>query len=717
MNVKPYLCITGAACVIVAFGQTSYNGPRANATGTPAIMQSLSTMRVPSVVTRSTMLRHTDPTKVLHVTVGIPYANTAAIQAYADSVSDPTSINYGKFLTPAEVGQRFGAPQTTVDSVTNYLKSQGFQVTLVNPARITISATCTVGQAEKAFATTINDYQVKNSSEPGRASFFSFATTPKMPSTLATSVIDINGLQNFTKPRATQTTMTPGQCRTLYGLGTIFANNFRGQGRSVAISNWDGFRKADAVTFITHFGVPQPAGGAGSNIHIVSINGRNGETVTADGECDLDIQMAIGQAPLSNLYVYDNAGDGDLIGVLLREQTDNIADVISESWGWNIDPSTASQAHAIHLAMTAQGQTYMAASGDFGTSLEPFSYPNYDGEVLMVGGTNATTDTPGNRVSETAWAFGGGGWVNAPVSFNIKPTWLKGNGVPNINRRLSPDVAGAADFGCYFFYTSAKLTSDSGGTSFACPVFAGQLTTAMQFAISQGKIPLVNGKRRLGRVQDIFYRQIGKAGFYDVAIGNNGSLPDGSSSNAHPGWDFCTGLGAVNWAALNLAPVIDLPMPVTFLNVAEGTQVVSLTNSPLNVGALDGKFFSLKPQTVVGLGQVASSTYVFTLPANVARSQVQALNFSVSSRFANAATGQIYMFNYTTGKWDILKSAPLASSLNTYTASMKTLFTTYMSAAGQYRILVRALLPSSIGVTGNNYDMDLITSDVMYAPN
>jgi hypothetical protein len=63
-----------------------------------------------------------------------------------------------------------------------------------------------------------------------------------------------------------------------------------------------------------------------------------------------------------------------------------------------------------------------------------------------------------------------------------------------------------------------------------------------------------------------------------------------------------------------------------------------------------------------------------------------------------------------------LKSSPISSTITTYTASLKTLFTTYMSAAGQFRILVRGLLPSSIGVTGNNFDIDYLKTDVMYSP-
>jgi len=98
--------------------------------------------------------------------------------------------------------------------------------------------------------------------------------------------------------------------------------------------------------------------------------------------------------------------------------------------------------------MTAQGITYMEASGDFGAGAglgrgaNKFYYPHEDPEVLSIGGTVAKTDAAGNRVSEVGWNGSGGGWIPDTRSFNIRPTWQKGNGVlTTVNHRLCPDVA------------------------------------------------------------------------------------------------------------------------------------------------------------------------------------------------------------------------------------------------------------------------------------
>src|ERR1700733_13294542 len=52
---------------------------------------------------------------VLHISVTMPYADPDGIKAFVDSVSDPKSPNYRKFLTPEEVGQQFGISAASVN--------------------------------------------------------------------------------------------------------------------------------------------------------------------------------------------------------------------------------------------------------------------------------------------------------------------------------------------------------------------------------------------------------------------------------------------------------------------------------------------------------------------------------------------------------------------------------------------------------------------------
>ena len=503
---------------------------------------------VPDVVLRSADLGIANPDLVLHVAVSLPYADPAGMAAFVDSVSDPKSPNYRHFLTPEEVGARFGLSEQQVQSVVDHLKASGANVTLVGKNRLSILAECTAAQAEKAFNTTIHDYQTINANEPGNARYHANNSEVTLPAAIAPYVIDVAGLESFTKPQ--HRILNPTQTRTLDGVAPFYSAGTQGQGRTVAISNWDGFRLTNVPLYYAQYGLPTPPGGVGSNITVVTVGGGSGSG-TPQGEADLDIQMVLGMAPLCNLRIYDGAGS-NLIAVLTQEVNDNAADVISESWGWSISSSTATSAHNLHLSMSAQGITYMAASGDSGTSLEPYSYPDYDPEVLSVGGTIATVNGSGNRTSEVGWSGSGGGWSTTVASFNVLPSWQHGTGVPTTpNKRLVPDVAlnASGTGGAYYFYFNGSLSGGSVGTSFASPVFAGSLAVAEQQIIALGGLPPDGaGKRRMGRIQDVIYAQNGRSDiWFDVTSGNNGTLPSGGSSSAGAGWDFVTGWGAINF--------------------------------------------------------------------------------------------------------------------------------------------------------------------------
>ena len=506
---------------------------------------SLSMERV-DALERATDVGPAPADRTLYLSVSMPYAKPAEMQRFVDSVSDPMSPDYRRFITPEEVGQRFGLPQDQVDRVADYLRGHGITVTLVGKNRLSICAEATVAQAEAAFHTTIREYTIvpQNEVEPSR--FIANATIPTLPSDLAGLVIDVSGLETFTRPRHL-TTLTPSLTRGLYNTDDLFASGVQGNGRTLGVTNFVGFRISNAVSYVSHFGLPTPVGGAGSNISVVTVSGGAGSGAD-NAEGNLDIQMELGMAPLGNIIVYD-AGASDLIGVLTREVNDNAADTISESYGWSIPNSTANAAHNLHASMSAQGITYMAASGDSGTSIDPFGYPDDDPEVLVVGGTVATVQNPsGARVSEVGWSGSGGGWSTKTPSFNLRPSWQQGNGVPALpNKRLSPDVGfhSSSGSGAYQFYTGGNLTGGFVGTSFASPIVAGLLAIAEQRMISDGALPPDGqGKQRLGRVANLIYSMNGRSDvWFDILSGSNGNLPDATPSSAHAGWDYVSGWG------------------------------------------------------------------------------------------------------------------------------------------------------------------------------
>jgi len=593
-----------------AMGQTSGAGARNIALNKPVQLD----MRVPSQLKSSAVMGRLSSGKTLYMSVNLPFADAEGMQAFVDDVSNPKSDNYRQFLTPEEVGSRFGIPYARVQEVADYLRSKGLKVRSVMKNRLAILVEGSVQQAEAAFNTTINNYRLpsKNGGDP--IDYFSYSKTPSVPASLSKYVRGIGGLENYTRP--VPMALTPTQARTLYNLAPMTSAGFYGQGRRVGISNWDGFRLSNVPLYYSQFALPTPAGGVGSNITVVTISGGAGAG-TAQGEGDLDIQMVLGMAPLCNLTIYDGGGS-DLMGVLNQEANDNNCDIITESWGWNLPAWMAEICHSVHQSMSAQGITYMAASGDYGTTLEPYSYPSYDPEVLMVGGTVANVDSLGNRISEVGWSGSGGGWSTNTATFNTRPSYQTGNGVPtSINYRMTPDVSlNAGGAGAYQFYLNGSLFSGYNGTSFACPVFGGGLAVAQQKIISLGGLPPNgSGQQRFGRIQDLIYSQNGRLDVWtDITSGGNGNLPNGSPSNCTAYWDTVTGWGAINFDAFVNSQVSGVvPAVPTGLSATPGDSQVVLTWS----SAAGATSYKIKRSTTNGgpytqVGTSSSPTFTNT---------------------------------------------------------------------------------------------------------
>lgn len=92
------------------------------------------------------------------VSLRLPYP--AAAVALERAVSDPASPSYRHFLTPAEWEQRFSPAQASVDAVKAWLASQGIAVEGVTPDRMTVHASAPASTVERAFATSLSEYDI-----------------------------------------------------------------------------------------------------------------------------------------------------------------------------------------------------------------------------------------------------------------------------------------------------------------------------------------------------------------------------------------------------------------------------------------------------------------------------------------------------------------------------------------------------------------------------
>ncbi len=587
-------------------------------------------MAPPAAIQQAVHLGSAATSQLLHLAISLPFSDSSAIQKYVDSVSNPSSPNYRQFLSPDQVGQQFGLSPSQVQKVVNFLQSQGMNITLVGKNRLSILADATVAQAQKAFGVHIDQFVSLDPADAQNPSRFSYTGIPSVPAELASSIIDIAGMENFTQPKKHY--LNPSQARTLYGAASIYNGGATGKGRTIGISNWDGFRISNAASFISYYGLPVPTTGSTSNITVTAIDGGTG-TGAQNIEGDMDIQCTLAIAPLANIVIYDGY-NGDLINVLTKEANDNSADIITESYGWSLAASTATAAHNLHLSMSAQGITYLAASGDSGTSISTYGYPDFDPDVLVVGGSSATTGTTGTRTTETGWTGSGGGWQTTASTFNVKPTYQSSVGPTGVNYRLVPDIAADADpttgytmylaAGTYGTTTisSAGVYAGFGGTSAASPTMAASLALAEQQIISQGGLTANSaGKQRFGRINDLLYSYNGNSSiFFDITSGSNGTLPSGSTSTAAAGWDTVTG-----WGAINIQGLVNQVLGIT-------TKVSSLTVSATSIEGGNGTILT---GTVTLNSAAPSAGQVVTLSSSNAAVVVPA-SVTVASGSSNA---------------------------------------------------------------------------------
>jgi hypothetical protein len=263
----------------------------------------------------------------------------------------------------------------------------------------------------------------------------------------------------------------------------------------------------------------------------------------------------------------NETSDGTALDLYNRIATDDLAQVVTTSWGEceqdNIPSSAASAENAIFERMAAQGQTMVAASGDSGSEdcYNASSAPGATGlavddpgsqpDVLSVGGTTLVN---GAVASQSVWnncegiglgdcqLFGGNGATGGGYSSVWpKPAWQPAGR----NARAVPDIASSADpaHGVAFYFARDGGWSSIGGTSIVSPEIGGFLAD-----VNQGC------NATAGLVDATLYAADNAADFTDVTTGNNDftGTNDGNYA-ATIGYDPATGLGTPEDQNLGIA--------------------------------------------------------------------------------------------------------------------------------------------------------------------
>ena len=514
------------------------------------------------------------------VTVALKLPNPAALEAFVESVNDPASPDYHKFLTAPGFTRRFAPSQDAVDRVKKHLTAFGLKITQVLPNHLCVQAEGTTAQIQKAFATTIAIYQ------NGNQRLFSNETAPSLPATVAEVVDDIYGLDNAPRMKPMYQTSPPptlpynaNHLRTAYNLNPFYAQRFRGAGKTIAIYSLFSTTTSDTTRYIKDWIKTMPSTPATYSANITYINIDGGPT-GGNLEADLDLQQVLSTAPDAAIRVYQapNTGQGGFDAVA-RIVSDNSADIVTESYGLAEAKATSSQ-HTQLVTAGSQGITYFASSGDFGstqntgTASAPsytlaVAFPASDPNVVAVGGTNVTLDGAFAITNEVGWNGSGGGISTKYTA----PTWQANTsngqnvflGIANPNNgRLVPDVSSHAT-GC-LTYTGGS-NSNVFGTSASTPFWAGAM------ALMENYIDSIDGVSREGNINNRWYLIASSGEFRDITTGNNRQTGTGTSYDCKAGYDLVTGWGSANFYALaqRLAESF-LYVDKSFTGVEQGTR-------------------------------------------------------------------------------------------------------------------------------------------------
>ncbi len=315
----------------------------------------------------------------------------SALLHYLDEQQTQSSPSFHKWLTPDQFGQQFGPADADIQAVTNWLRSQGFQVTQVSKGRTVIEFSGNVAQIRNAFHTQIRRFSVDGQERIANA------TDPQIPAALAPVVAGVVSLHNFrpvthlrnvgafhhstatgqVTPLFTDPTyynfypLAPADLAKIYNVAPLWNASppIKGSGQTIAIVGESNIHVQDIVDFRTLFGLPQNF--TSGNI---ILNGEDPGINPSESESDLDIEWAGAVAPGATIDFVTSAPTETTSGVHLSAVyivDNNLAGVMSESFG-QCEQNLGSTGNQFYYSLweqaAAQGITVVLSAGDGGSA-------------------------------------------------------------------------------------------------------------------------------------------------------------------------------------------------------------------------------------------------------------------------------------------------------------------------------------------------------------
>ena len=393
---------------------------------------------------------------------------------------------------------------------------------------------------------------------PDGSTFYAARGEPQLPPVLASVVSDVSGLDSYRKAHGYAVRpggLTPTDVLSYYNIKALRDAGLDGSGQTIMLPEIDDLPNLnDLNKFAGEFGL-SPF----DQVLTVKRDASWGTPEKQQGETVLDLEILHAVAPAAKLVVYLSApdfGHGDR--AFDQMVTDHLGSIISESLG-SCEADAPAGSRNVYTAIqdraVAMGISHFVASGDSGAytcgvDQDPAgSFPSTLPTVTAVGGTSVFESEQGVYFKEYAWGSpidesGGGGGAS---QFYSRPEWQQSVAQANGHgHRQVPDVSADGDPSTGFHIVFGGRDGQAGGTSAATPLWAATVALINQDLKQKGL-------RAVGFANPAIYwmgensAKFSARPFHDVTAGNNLGF------DAGPGWDFATGWGSMDAAALDAA--------------------------------------------------------------------------------------------------------------------------------------------------------------------
>lgn len=428
--------------------------------------------------------------------VYVPIQHRDRLERELAALHDPKSPSFRKWLTPEQFRARYGATDKQLTDIRSKLAGYGLESTIVGGHHVHVTGDSR--SVEKALGTRLMNGTLKSGKSVVEATG---RITP--PNALVQTGAVIVGLKHLPMPMKTHSHYKLAPMNRYGPTGGYWFTDLKqaysfpsyqaltGKGVTIATMTDGAYLPVDMVKYFSHEKLEVPQF---SEIDVDGGSGFNGDSI----ETELDMQQAGGMAPNSHVIHYNlpDLYDQSIIDGLLAVVTDNVADIVSMSFGLPEPLYTASFNDGTDFTFlltiendlmaqgNAQGITFIASSGDSGArSLPPIecftgeghcgsfrkavNFPASSPHVTGVGGTNLITTFDGSTrnsayVREQAFADP----LSEDIFFGTEAhngTWGSGGGNSIIFNK--PSYQAASNTGSRKFRTVPDLALHMGG----CP--------------------------------------------------------------------------------------------------------------------------------------------------------------------------------------------------------------------------------------------------------